>query len=144
MANVSFDEISAADVATMLGVQKCTVSYWCRKGYMKFQDVSSAGSNRPRYQFTYDEVNRVQKLLEKYGKNAWTNHANEGLEPVKKPEPELKITVFNQPTEENVEDIAGYVKKIQQLKQQREKLIEDLDALDNAIKTMREKVIAAI
>lgn len=143
MANVSFEEISAADVATLFGVQRCTVSYWCRYGYMKFQDVSSAGSNRPRYQFTYDEVNRVQKLIDKYGLHGWTKHANEGLEPVKKPEPELKITVFNQ-AEETVEDIAGYVIKIQQLKKQREEMLKQLDALDNAIKTMREKVIAAM
>ena len=151
MANASFEELSPVEVATMLGVQRCTVTYWCRKGYIKYQDVSSAGSNRPRYVFTIDEVNRVSKLIDKYGLKAWCNHADEGLEVVPAKEKELcpaKITVFNNAPEnkvdDNTEDIAGYVVKIQQLKKQREKLLNDLDAIDNAIKNMREKVIAAI
>lgn len=153
MANVGFEDISAADVATMLGVQRCTVTYWCRNGYIKFQDVSEAGSKRPRYMFTYDEVERVSKLIEKYGLKAWCHHANEGLDVVPVKGKELcpaKITVFNNAPEnkttetDDTEEIAGYIGKIRQLKKQREKLLEEIDALDNAIKSMRAKVIEAI
>ncbi len=150
--NVGFEDYNSADIATILGVQRCTVSYWCRKGYIRYQDVSSPGSNKPRYLFTIDEVDRVSKLIDKYGKNAWCNHADEGIIKANKPEkmavnPVIEIATVNPVTDcanDDTEEIAGYIGKIKQLKRQRESLLAEIDSLDNAIRTMRQRVIDAI
>ncbi len=151
--NVGYEDFNTTDVAQLLGVSHQTVTYWCRQGYIKYQDVSSPGSDRPRYKFDEDEVNRVAKLIDKYGKKEWTLHNNiarqseNNAEPIKEPSPiaELGSEITIDPVNlEDTESIAMYIGKIRHLKSQRDKLLKELDSLDNAIKEMRQKVIEAI
>ena len=71
MANVDYENLNPSDVARMLKVDKSTVNVWCRKGIINFQDVSEAGSKRPRYLIPDWEVNRIKKLIAKYGRKKW-------------------------------------------------------------------------
>lgn len=145
--NVSYEEYNTSDVAQLLGVERRTVTWWCRNGYIKYQDVSGPGSTKPRYLFTVDEVNRVSNLIDKYGKRKWMDYndlhsADEQKKVVITPQP-----VVANPMDinfDNTEEVAGYVTKIRALKKQRDKLLEELDALDNAIREMKQKVIEAI
>ena len=139
--NVSFEDYNTSDVATMLGVQKCTVADWCRKGYIRFQDVSSAGSNRPRYMFTVDEVNRVGQLMEKHGKFAWFKYRNEDVN--SSPANDKKVEIV-QPVDDETEVLTGYILKIKALKKQRDEKLEELDSIENAIKNMRQRILEAI
>lgn len=148
--NVSYENINTADAATMLGVTKQTVAYWCRHKLIRYTDVSN-GSMKARYMFDTDELDRVNKLIEKYGAKAWINHANEGLDdmailPVKAPEvkPMMATTDPEDYIPDNTDEVVSYVKKIRALKIQRDKLLNELDSIDEAIKTMRQKVIESI
>jgi len=46
--NVAYDQISTADAARMLKVDKTTIAYWCRNGIINFINVSD-GNNKGRY-----------------------------------------------------------------------------------------------
>lgn len=149
--NVGFADINTEDAATMLGVQRQTISYWCRQGYIRFFNVSD-GNKKPRYLFTDDEINRVSKLIDNYGKYNWI-HYNDIHNGVEKEEPEeahMEETTIKEeikPEEyivDNTDEIVDYVKKIRQLKVQRDKMLAELDAIDESIKTMRAKVMEAI
>ena len=142
--NVGYENLSAPDVATILGVSRCTVTGWCRQGYIKFINVGN-GTERPRYMFDEDEVERVRKLIDKYGVKSWILHTKEPKTAVATPRATI-ITTTN-PEEyipDDTDEITGYVKKIRALTVQRDKLLSELDAIDESIKTMREKVINAI
>ena len=148
--NVSYENINTADAATMLGVSKTTVTYWCRHKLIKYVDMSG-GTGKARYMFDADELDRVNKLIEKYGARAWTNHANEGLNdtvilPVKAPEvkPMMATTDPEDYIPDNTDEVVSYVKKIRALKIQRDKLLNELDSIDEAIKSMKSKVIESI
>ena len=149
MANVGYENYNTSDVATMLGVQKCTVGYWCKHGYIGYQDVSSPGSSRPRYMFDEDEVNRVSKLIDKYGKKNWILHnRNSELKPVIVSE---SVSSPDDYIPDETDEAIGYIKKIRALKIQRDQLLSereridrDIDSVEEAIQTMRSKVIEAI
>ena len=141
--NVGYENLSAPDVATILGVSRCTVTGWCRQGYIKYINVGN-GTERPRYMFEEDEVERVRKLMDKYGVS-WIAHIKEpkSVETV----PKATIITTTNPEEyipDDTDEITGYIRKIRALKVQRDKLLSELDAIDESIKTMREKVIKAI
>ncbi len=76
--NVDYKHLNLSDVAKMLKVYRNTLRSWCLKGFIDYVDVSEPGSNYKRYQFSEDEVNRVKKLMKKYGKKRWVNHCDEG------------------------------------------------------------------
>lgn len=154
--NVRFDQYNTGDVAQLLGVTHQTVSYWCKNGFIRYQDVSEPSSGRPRYMFSEDEVNRVSKLIDRYGKRKWVNYndivdevkaavipteAKEEVIPTKEP-------VQNESVEEleldDTQDILQQISKIKHLKAQRASLLAELDSIDEAIKNMREKVLEAI
>lgn len=139
--NAKYDELNTSDVATMLGVQKCTVAYWCQKGYIKFQDISNPGSNRPRYLFDVEEVNRVAKLKEKYGKS-WVNH-NDRVE-VAPEEPKTTKGYYGITDPEDyipdVDETINDIKKLRALKVQRDRLLSEVDALTKAIDDLKAKI----
>lgn len=152
--NVGYENYNTSDVAQLLGVQKCTVSLWCRQRLIRYQDVSSPGSSRPRYLFDEDEVNRVSKLIDKYGKKNWIlhNHVDE-----EKPVEAAAITTIlgiTNPEEyipDDTDEAIRYIKQIRALKVQRDKILAEIDAknvelnnIENAIETMRSKVIETI
>lgn len=145
--NVGYADLNTSDVATMLGVQRCTVSLWCRQGRIKYQNVSD-GTNRPRYLFTDDEVNRVSKLIDKYGKKNWVlhNHIDEGEKTEEASAPVATIKDVFKPDEyiPDVDETVSDIKKLQELKVQRDKMLQELDAIDEAIKNLRQKVIESI
>ena len=143
--NVGYNELNTADVATMLGVQKCTVVYWCQHGHIKYQDVSSPGSKSARYLFDVEEINRVQKLREKYGK-AWVDHNNEGFEAPKIEPKQATIYGITDPEDyiPDADETIADIKKLRALKVQRDKLAAELEAVESAIKTMQEKIIADV
>ena len=76
--NVDYKHLNCADVARMLKVDRTSVALWCRNKYIDAIDVSEPGSKKARYQIAEEEVERVKKLLKKYGKHRWTKHCNEG------------------------------------------------------------------
>ena len=82
--NVGYADINSSDAATILGVKVQSITYWCRHGYMKYVDVSGPRSTTPRYMFTEDEVDRIQKLMDKYGKK-WMFHLKKETEEVAEP-----------------------------------------------------------
>lgn len=145
--NVGYADLNTSDVATMLGVQKCTVSLWCRQGRIRFQNVSD-GTSRPRYLFTDDEVERVRKLIDMYGKN-WIlhNHIDEEQKPE---EPQTTVAVIKdvfKPDDyipDDTDEVVSDIKKLRDLKVQRDKLLMELDSIDEAIKNLRQKVIESI
>ena len=144
--NVGYADLNTSDVATMLGVQRCTVSLWCRQGRIKYQNVSD-GTSRPRYLFTDDEVNRVSKLIDKYGKKNWVlhNHIDEGKsEDTQKPVAVIKDTFTPEDYIPDADETINDIKKLRELKVQRDKMLAELDAIDDAIKNLRQKVIESI
>ena len=144
--NVGYDNLNTADVATILGVTNSTVAKWCRDGHIKYTDVGSGGI-RPRYMFDEDEVERVRKEMEKHGKKTWMFYVSKPA-PVKQPKSETAIIMeTNDPDDyipNDTDELTDYIKKIRALKVQRDKLLAELDAIDESIKTMRDKVIEAI
>ena len=148
--NVSYENINTNDAATMLGVHYTTVAYWCRHKLIRYTDMSD-GTSKPRYMFTADELDRVNNLITKYGKKGWTRHSMEGLdvtniEPVKA-EAVKPVMVTTDPEDyipDNTDEVVDYVKKIRALKIQRDKLLNELDSIDEAIKKLKTKVIESI
>lgn len=144
MANVGYADINTADAATLLGVSKWSIQQWCKNGCIQYINVGE-GDFRPRYMFTEDEVERVRKLMEKYG-HAWRKHSKEGISN-KNQKSEVAITTTINPEDyipDNTDETISYIKKIRSLKIQRDKLLAELDTIDEAIKTMRQKVIDSI
>lgn len=145
--NVGYADINTQDAATMLGVQQQTVTNWCRQGHIRFFNVSD-GNKKPRYLFTDDEINRVSKLIDNYGKYNWV-HYNDIIE--KKPEEENQmeevITEEVKPEEYIVDDtdeVVNDIKKLRELKIQRDKMLAELDNIDATIKSLRQKIIESI
>lgn len=148
--NVTFDKINTEDAATVLGVNRTTVTYWCRNGLIRFTDLSD-GVGKARYMFDADELDRINRLIEKYGRRAWTRHANEGLaieadKPVKV-EAIKPIVTTTDPEEyipDDTDELVSTIKKIRALKIQRDKLLNELDSIDEAIRNLKTKVVDAI
>jgi DNA-binding transcriptional MerR regulator len=152
--NVAFNEISTSDAAKILGVQKCTIALWCRQGKIRFQDVSNSGSSRPRYLFTDDEIDRVLKLIEKYGKRDWLFHND--IDDDKKTGNEYCLvdsTGIDDPEDyiPQVDETVKYVKQLRALKVQRDKMAAEIDRLiaektkvEESIEAMRNKIIESI
>lgn len=72
--NATYTQISTVDAAKMLGVDKTTVSNWCRNGIIEFSDVSGPNSTIPRYVLTEETVDRIKRARKKYGKQEWSKH----------------------------------------------------------------------
>ena len=71
MANVGYEDLNCSDVGRMLKLDKSTISAWCRKGYINYQDVSEKNSKKPRYLIPQWEFDRIQHLIRKFGKRNW-------------------------------------------------------------------------
>ena len=145
--NVGYADINTEDAATMLGVQRQTVTNWCRQGYIRFFNVSD-GNKKPRYLFTDDEINRVSKLIDNYGKYNWI-HYNDIIEKKTEEENQMETNTTEEmkPEEYIVDDtdeIVDCVKKLRELKIQRDKMLIELDNIDETIKNLRQKVIESI
>ena len=78
--NVGFEEFNTEDVAKMLGLTRCTITGWCRNGFIRYQDVSETDSRKPRYLIPESEVNRIKRLIKKYGNRKWLLYAKEDIE----------------------------------------------------------------
>lgn len=143
--NVGYADISAQDAATMLGVQQQTVTKWCREGQIRFFNVSD-GNKKPRYLFTDDEINRVSKLIDNYGKYNWV-HYNDIIEKKPDEDNQMEEVITEIKPEEYIEDtdeVINDIKKLRELKIQRDKMLAELDKLDVTIKSMRDKIIKSI
>jgi hydroxymethylpyrimidine pyrophosphatase-like HAD family hydrolase len=153
--NVKFDEINTTDAAKLLGVTRTTVTYWCRKGWIKFQNVGE-GNLRPRYLFTDDEVQRVMDLMKKYGKEHWHEHANEGfkaeansrkapIDPVIRAYVKSESKVSEPDVEMKDDDsILLTISKIRELKERRENLEAELTQVEIEIKLLKDEVMKAL
>lgn len=143
--NVGYADINTQDAATMLGVQQQTVTNWCRQGHIRFFNVSD-GNKKPRYLFTDDEINRVSKLIDNYGKYNWV-HYNDIIE--KKPEEDnqMEEAITEIKPEEYIEDtdeVVNDIKRLRELKVRRDKMLAEIDAMDADIKSLRQKIIESI
>lgn len=153
--NVRFDEINTEDAAKLLGVHKTSVTVWCQKGWIKFQNVGN-GKMRPRYLFTDDEIQRVMDLMKKYGKKHWHEHANEGLkaEADSRKVPEDGIirayvkggSKVSEPVVEMKSDdsILLTISKIKELKERRENLEAELAQVNGEIELLKEEVMRSL
>ena len=150
--NVGFDGYNSVEVGEIMGVDKSSVIYWCRNGYIRYQDVSEPGSTMPRYLFTDDEVSRVKGLRKKYGR-AWVRHSNEGLT---MPKPKTEDTVV--PSVANIKSSVnevhdksngtnGIIRRIEKVKELKDEL-NDLEARRNQImaeiEILKNEIIDAI
>lgn len=144
MANVGYEHYNTSDVATLFGVQKCTVADWCRKGYIKFTDVSGPGSIRPRYLFEENEVERVSRLINTHGKRAWFIYdIDETKEEAPTPEPKNEIYGVTNPEEyvaDDIDEIVDLVKKKRALEIQKVKLLAEVDRVTDTIETIKQKL----
>lgn len=78
--NVSYKSYNCEDVGRMLKLDKVTIASWCRKGFINYTDVSEHKSKRPRYEISDKEVNRIKKLINKYGRRNWLMYNNKDEE----------------------------------------------------------------
>lgn len=65
--NVGYKELSASDVARMLGLDKTTVAGWCRQNLINFSNVGE-GTQRQRYLISEEEAEYLRTLSKKFGK----------------------------------------------------------------------------
>lgn len=146
--NVKYEDFNTVDVAKILGVARCTLTWWVREGHIKAQDVAEPGSKLPRYLFTDAEVTRVQNLIKKYGRENWKNHSSEGLigaNPVAKAE--SAVIKVKEPVDVNkaeADQITTTILRIRDLKARLEQLDAERNQIAEAIEVMKKQVIDAI
>lgn len=144
---IAKNELTTNEVAVMLGVKVCTVSWWCRSGFIKYQDISDMGSNIPRYVFDVEEVNRVSQLRTKYGRS-WINHIErpEAVEskPVEAENMYYGITNPEDYIPDNTDEVVSDIKKLRALKVQRDKLLAEVDSIQKAIDDLKAKVVDSL
>ncbi len=155
--NVAYDEISCADAARMIGVDYSTVVSWCRKDIISCINLSG-GTKNGRYKLSEDEVLYIKKLKEKFGKQFIRKYRKDWKKgkmpaiptpevkvevPEEKLESAIKSVVVNitkeepvKPNKMDIDEIAikiGYIQdiknKIEELEQEKQKLIEEYDKL---------------
>lgn len=89
--NAPYNQLSTSDVASMLKVDRSTITSWCRRNLINYINVGEGDTNN-RYMFEEREVRYIKKLIDKYGvrkmllnynKNWKEDAANYKPEPVK-------------------------------------------------------------
>lgn len=137
--NVAFDKFNTQDVSKIFGVAPQTVTYWVRHGLLKAVNVGE-GSEKARYQFTDEEVTRVQNLIKKHGTRNWMLYARD-QEAAAKVQPTLVTqkditTIFPElkapeqtKKEFNADKVMNKILKLQDLKEQ----LEDIEAERNQL-----------
>lgn len=139
--NVAYDQISTADAAKMLKVDKTTVAYWCRNGIINFINVSD-GNTKGRYMLTEDEVQHIKACIKEFGKSKWIKNYNknwrEEVEPLgvveeKKPVP-VKEKKFD------LDDIMTTISYMQDIKERMEDIMAEYNQLDNEYRQLKQEV----
>ena len=154
--NVKYDSFNTTDVAEILGVDKTTVSLWCQNGVIRYQDVSEPGSQRPRYLFTNEEVDRIKGLRAKYGRRTWVNYAKAELQkktkiaeavPAKTPVAHIKGVTIMEEKKETTPMNNKLEMKIDELRELKEELA-NIEArrnqILNQIELVKDEIVEAV
>ena len=150
--NATYEQTSPTDAAQMLGVNKQTITYWCRKGIIKAFDVSESGTKKARWVIPDNELNRVYDLIHKYGTRKWMLYNKPlPIEPIKE-EPaivEPEITTPEQPKyearfESKADEIAKTILYIQDIKERLEDIEAERNQLTAELEALRNEVLAYI
>lgn len=156
--NPTFEQISCSDAARMIGTTKCTVNYWCRKGFVNYTDVSSPKSSAPRYVLTEEEVERIKKAIKKYGKYKWHKHykknsynevkpkSTDSRDTVSVPTPEEEKTINLEVSEfdSKSSEILNTIKYIQDIKTRLVDLENEKRTLEQELEALRKEVLEFI
>ena len=150
--NVKYYDISASDAASMLKLDKTTVSGWCRSGKINFIDVSEPTSSQPRYMLKEEEVRYIKKLYQTYGKHEAMKHYDKqwyttnppkpvNLDiPVSTPEAD-KLLESTKATSLNAKKITDTIMYIQELKAKLEDLENEKRLLQEELESLRTEVL---
>lgn len=140
--NVAYDQISTADAARMLKVDKTTVAYWCRNGIINFINVSD-GNNKGRYMLTEDEVEHIKACIKEFGKNKWVKNYNKNwrdeVQPLGLVEEEA-----SEPVEEkkkfDLDSIMTTISYMQDIKERMEDIRAEYNQLENEYRQLKQEV----
>lgn len=155
--NVAYDQISTADAAKMLKVDKTTVAYWCRNGIINFINVSD-GNSKGRYMLTEDEVQHIKACIKEFGKGKWIKNYNKNW----REDSVAKEFLNNLYSGENVETQPAAVEKkpvpvkekkkfdldsimttisyMQDIKERMEDIMAEYNQLDNEYRQLKQEV----
>lgn len=155
--NVKFNDFNTTDVAEILGVCNQTISNWCRNGFMRYQDVSEAGSSRPRYLITDAEVDRVKTLIDKYGARKWMLYSRDEIAQTNKVEEPIILPseigdveederVMNDDFEmelilHNVSKVKAAKRRVAEIDSEVEKLNDERNELLDLIEGLKQDII---
>lgn len=150
--NVAYNEISCADAAKMIGVDKSTVSAWCRKQVINCVNLSN-GNKNGRYMIPEKEVEYLRKLKKDYGsmRQAMMHYQKdweENWDNVKEPENTMiksvvtNITVENvKPKKFDVDSIATTISYIQDIKERLNDIEAEKNQLNAELEDLRKEVM---
>lgn len=165
--NVGYKDFSTVDVAKMLGLDKTTVSGWCRANLINFQNVSD-GTKKARYLISEEEAEYLRKLFKKFGKGHAMSHYRKDWKRGKEPaqtdtyneeeitkvpideRPDLELIVkTSEPETKKYSDIIKYdedklldaVLRIRDVKERINNLNAELAQLENEYKELKQDIM---
>ena len=140
--NVAYDQISTADAAKMLKVDKTTVAYWCRNGIINFINVSD-GNTKGRYMLTEDEVQHIKACIKEFGKSKWIKNYNknwrEEVEPLGFVEEETPAPV-KEKKKFDLDSVMTTISYMQDIKERMEDIMAEYNQLDNEYRQLKQEV----
>ena len=140
--NVAYDQISTADAAKMLKVDKTTVAYWCRNGIINFINVSD-GNNKGRYMLTEDEVQHIKACIKEFGKSKWIKNYNknwrEEVQPLGIGEEETLAPV-KEKKKFDLDSVMTTISYMQDIKERMEDIMAEYNQLENEYHQLKQEV----
>ena len=161
--NAKFNQISSSDAAKTLGVDRTTVTGWCKRGIINYIDVSEPNSTVARYVLSEEEVDRIKRSMKKWGMRSWTRHYNKNYSSKAKKNKEIiddshifeskpvETTITNSiqagnnsSTKDESEKIANTIMYIKDIKERLNDLEAEKAQLLNELEELRQEVMAYI
>ena len=140
--NVAYDQISTADAAKMLKVDKTTVAYWCRNRIINFINVSD-GNNKGRYMLTEDEVQHIKACIKEFGKSKWIKNYNKNWREEVAPLGFVEEEMPAAPVKEkkfDLDSIMTTISYMQDIKERMEDIMAEYNQLDNEYRQLKQEV----
>ena len=118
-------QYTGPEAAKLLGVNRTSLTGWCKRGLIEYVNVSTPDSTIPRYAISQEEIDRVTKLMKRYGKKKWLAHAKK-----KKKAPIVEMSIDESPAKVEEKPAPAPIEPVQV-----EKKPEKLDP-DKVMKTI--------